>query len=207
MFLLSLVAGWSAQSARTVAPSRARAACCDLPMPASLREFIADSQQEFIDGLVLPADDAPPEEVVRACMDGLQHNDEPRADSGKLLCWATAGDMMRTIHGGDPAKFVRWTRRSPVFDCMVGCERFEIEADTVLLLPGTPTRGAMAKAVVLVAPTEAIVDGAHSVRGRIGAPPERRFLWTMQQQRRPPRVGAWLIYEVLAIDHAFALTE
>ena len=34
----------------------------------------------------------------------------------------------------------------------------------------------------------------------------RRFLWTLQQERRPPRQNCWLVHEVLFIKNAFALT-
>ena len=36
--------------------------------------------------------------------------------------------------------------------------------------------------------------------------PSRKFLWTLQQERRPPRQGAWLLYEVLAVDKAIEKT-
>ena len=103
-------------------------------------------------------------------------------------------------------EFIKWTRRSPVFDCLVACDSFYLDEDTITEIPGTPTRGALCKVVVHVQPREAVVDGPHSVRGRIGRPPERAFLWTLQQQRRPPRIGAWLLYQVLAIDKALELT-
>jgi hypothetical protein len=31
-------------------------------------------------------------------------------------------------------------------------------------------------------------------------------LWTLQQERRPPRQGCWLIHEVLYVKNAFELT-
>ena len=115
--------------------------------------------------------------------------------------------MVRSIRQGDPIKFLQWTRRSPVFDCLVDCESWTLDRDTLTVIPGTPTRGALCKVVVKVTPREVTVDGPHSVRGRIGKPPDRAFMWTMQQQRRPPRIGAWLIYQLLSIDHALELTD
>ena len=158
--------------------------------------------EEYVHSLPLPPNEAPPEVFVEYAMAALRKNDDPRPDTGKLTNWALGSDMVRGIHGGDPLQFLRWTRTSPVFDCMVDCESFELEMDTLSTIPGTPTRGAICKVVVRVTPREVTVDGPHSVRGRIGKPPERRFRWTMQQQRRPPRIGAWLIYEVLSMDHA-----
>ena len=178
-----------------------------LPLLSQLRDFINTQQGNLVGQLELPTDDAAPEEVVQFCMDALKTNDDPSPDAGKWINWELGGDMIRSIHGGDPANFLKWSRRSPVYDCLVNCDDFYVDLDTLTHIPGTPTRGALCKVVVHVTPSEAVVDGPRSVRGRIGKPPSRSFLWTMQQQRRPPRIGAWLIYQVLAIDHAFELTE
>jgi hypothetical protein len=35
---------------------------------------------------------------------------------------------------------------------------------------------------------------------------KRRFLWTFQQERRPPRQDCWLVHEVLFVKNAFDLT-
>lgn len=35
---------------------------------------------------------------------------------------------------------------------------------------------------------------------------KRRFLWTLQKERRPPRQDCWLIHEVLFVKNAYALT-
>jgi hypothetical protein len=34
----------------------------------------------------------------------------------------------------------------------------------------------------------------------------RRFLWTMQRERRPPRQNCWAIHEVVYVRNAFMLT-
>lgn len=34
----------------------------------------------------------------------------------------------------------------------------------------------------------------------------RTFLWTLQQERRPPRQGCWIIHEVIYVKNAFQLT-
>ena len=179
-----------------------------LPSPHGARaDVFLTAEPSFVQQLHLPEDEAPPAEVVRHCMAALKSNDSPQPDAGKWINWALAGDMIRSIHRGDPTEFIKWTRRSPVFDCMVDCESFRLAEDTLTVIDGTPTRGALCKVVVHVAPREAVVDGPHSVRGRIGRPPARAFLWTLQQQRRPPNIGAWRLYQVLAIDHALELTQ
>ena len=62
--------------------------------------------------------------------------------------------MVRSIHQGDPIKFLQWTRRSPVFDCLVDCESWTLDRDTLTVIPGTPTRGALCKVVVKVTPRQ-----------------------------------------------------
>jgi hypothetical protein len=34
----------------------------------------------------------------------------------------------------------------------------------------------------------------------------RTFLWTLQQERRPPLQGCWIIHEVLYVKNAYAQT-
>ena len=139
--------------------------------------------------LPLPDADAPPEQVVFYCMDALKNNDEPSKDAGKRLNWELGSDMLRGIHKGALDNFLSWSNKSPVFSCMVDCERFTVDADSITLVPGTMTRGGLAKMKVVT-----IKDGR-----------ERSFLWTLQQQRMPPQ--RWLLYQVMAIDKAFEMTR
>eukprot|EP00967_Tisochrysis_lutea_P121248 scaffold199631_cov37-Tisochrysis_lutea.AAC.1 len=137
-----------------------------------------------------PSPSLGPEEVVELCLRGLQ---QPDRRSGLHLNWDFASGMMRTIHRGDFERFVTWSENSPVFGTMLGCDGFTMEMDTLQLLPGTLTRGDMAKLVVDVIPSSPMLK-------------PRKFLWTLQQERRPPLTGCWLVTQVLAIDKALELT-
>jgi len=139
-----------------------------------------------------PTPSLAPEQVVEMCMRGLQQPERERR-TGLQLNWDFASGMMRCIHRGDFDKFVKWSENSPVFGTMLGCDGFIILMDTLQKLPGTPTRGKMAKLVVDVIPYSATSS-------------PRKFLWTLQQERRPPLVGCWLVTQVLAIDKALELT-
>ena len=76
------------------------------------------------------------------------------------------------------------------YGCTLCSLWFETEEETISVIAATPTRGAICKMVV-------------HVRCRDGRPmPSRKFLWTLQQERRPPQVGCWLISSVLALDRA-----
>eukprot|EP00962_Isochrysis_galbana_P027598 scaffold8679_cov121-Isochrysis_galbana.AAC.8 len=137
-----------------------------------------------------PAPSLAPERVVELCLRGLQQQDRR---AGLQLNWQFASGMIRSIHRGEFEKFVTWSENSPVFGTMLGCDGFTLEMDTLLLIPGTPTRGDMAKLVVDIIPRRATSR-------------PRRFLWTLQQERRPPLAGCWLVTQVIAIDKALELT-
>ena len=58
-------------------------------------------------------------------------------------------------------------------------------------IPATQTRGALTTTMVTV----------QTNRGQ-----ERKFLWTLQQQRRPPDQGCWLVHECLYVENAIEQT-
>jgi hypothetical protein len=79
---------------------------------------------------------------------------------------------------------------NPVFASMVDSEDWTV-VSTGPVIAGTPTRGAMQTVLVHVSPS----------KGN-----SRRFLWTLQQERRPPRAGCWLVYECIDTDQTFQQT-
>ena len=114
-------------------------------------------------------------------------------DNGRELNFAFAGDQLRAIWGGSMDEFVRWSKANPVFEYMVDCDDFEILEDTVETNEGTPTRGSLTKMVVRVRN-----DNRPSKKGA------RDYLWTLQQERRPPMSGCWLLWQVIAVDGGLA---
>jgi hypothetical protein len=69
----------------------------------------------------------------------------------------------------------------------------EWRAADIQLIAGSATRGEMATCLVTVVPAREDLDA-------------RQFLWTLQQQRRPPKQGCWLVWECLAMDGAIYQT-
>ena len=136
-----------------------------------------------------------PVEIVDICQRALQRNDFPEVDNGRELNFAFAGDQLRAIWGGSMDEFVRWSKANPVFEYMVDCTEYAIVEETVERNEGTPTRGALCKMLVRVRN-----DGQPSKTGT------RDYLWTLQQERRPPRAGCWLLWQVIATDKAHELT-
>lgn len=137
-----------------------------------------------------PSPSLGPDEVVRLCMDALLRNDFPEIDSGLATCYAFSNDMCRASVGGSLDDFCKYAK-NPTFQTM--CRASAWRAEPLNLVGGgaTPTRGAMATQMVIVT-------------SRTGA--TRAFLWTLQQERRPPLEGAWLVWQCLAKDMAIELT-
>lgn len=128
-------------------------------------------------------------EVVQMCMDTLSHNNEPYANAGLECCFNFSTDRCRAAQGGSLEMFVRHAA-NPVFASMVNAQEWQV-LSTGPLIQGTPTRGAMQTVLVNVQPQQ----------GK-----ERRFLWTLQQERRPPRQDCWLVWECLSVENAFSHT-
>mmetsp|Transcript_10110 Transcript_10110/g.14304 ORF Transcript_10110/g.14304 Transcript_10110/m.14304 type:complete len:210 (+) Transcript_10110:49-678(+) len=128
--------------------------------------------------------------VVKTCMDALSKNSQPYSNAGLEVCFNFSSDRCRASMGGTLEEFIRFAT-NPTFGSMVDAQSWEV-VSTGPIIEGTQTRGAMQTQLIDVIPME-------------GRP--RRFLWSMQKERRPPRQGCWLVHECIFVDNAFALTE
>mmetsp|Transcript_25338 Transcript_25338/g.29845 ORF Transcript_25338/g.29845 Transcript_25338/m.29845 type:complete len:254 (+) Transcript_25338:87-848(+) len=146
-----------------------------------------------------PTPDLTPEEVVNLCMDTLKDNDNPTTNAGLEICFNFSSDRCRAANGGTLQDFIKFAG-NPTFQSLINA----VEWKTLSVgseIPGTPTRGAMKTILVTVQPREYGGDGTGTLPLK-----ERKFLWTMQRERRPPRSGCWLVHECIAVDKAFAQT-
>jgi hypothetical protein len=132
-----------------------------------------------------PNSEVSPEELVELCMTYLQYNDLACENSGLEVCYNFSSDRCRAANGGNLDQFIRYAN-NPTFQSMVGALDWKI-LSVGTEIPGTPTRGAMKTILVDVAP----------YKGKLS----RRFLWTMQKERRPPRQNCWLVHECKYIVH------
>ena len=149
------------------------------------------------DANMLPEAPSPhlsPHDVVIACLVALQENDSLEQvtrrgeDWGHRYSWTFLSGMARANWQGDVNGFVREAKNN--VNGLACCEWFETDEESIESIEGTPTRGTICKMVV-------------TVRCKDGIPmPSRQFLWTLEQERRPPQSGCWLISSVLAIDRA-----
>ena len=145
-----------------------------------------------------------PEEVVCTCMSYLQGGDSTTPHrTGLEICYNFSSDSCRMANGGSLESFFEQAN-NPVFRSMVGCARWEV-ARVGPEIPGTPTRGAMQTVLVDVVPGVVVDDDAD---GPSLAPArnDRRFLWTIVRERRPPRQGHCLVHECISVENAFAHT-
>ena len=133
-----------------------------------------------------------PEEVVTTCMSNLQRNGR----AGLEICYNFSSDACRMGQGGTLESFLQHVN-NPVFQSMVDCARWEIE-NVGTEIPATPTRGSMQTVLVYVVPRVAADESAQRN--------DRKFLWTIMKERRPPRQGHCLVHECIALGSAFDQT-
>jgi|EP00979_Chaetoceros_neogracilis_P001833 hypothetical protein len=119
-------------------------------------------------------------------MNYLQANDEPRPNSGLEVCFNFSSDSCRAANGGCLESFLQHAL-NPVFQSNVDCHSWEV-LSVGSEISGTITRGAMKTVLVKVVQKK----GARELN-------DRKFLWTMMKERRPPRQGFWLVHECIAV--------
>lgn len=99
--------------------------------------------------------------------------------------------MKHKANGGTLDEFIHFAG-NPIFRLMVDA----LDWKTLSVGPeinAGPTRGAMKTVLVSVTPKDTKLK-------------ERRFLWTLQKERRPPRQGFWLVHECIIVENAFSIT-
>jgi hypothetical protein len=143
---------------------------------------------EYDDMLPRPHPDIVALEVVHLCMDTLM-NKGNKNNEGLKVCFDFSSDFLQAPFGGKLDAFIQHAK-NPVFASLVQCTHYEI-LSIGPNIPGTSTRGAMQTCLMAV---------------QSPGSEERRFLWTLQRERRPPRQGCWLVHEVLFVKNAFQLT-
>ena len=163
-------------------------------------------------------------DVVHACMDTFIEN---RHDSkvGLDVCFAFSNDRCRAAIGGNINEFYQYAT-NPTFTYLTSCVSYRI-ISMGPIIQGTTHRGSMQTVLIDVIPsittsmiqpsskpsqqypsktnTKQQSSNQNSSCNNTPAPP-RRFLWTLQQERRPPLQHCWMIHEVLYTKNAFQQT-
>jgi hypothetical protein len=168
-------------------------------------------------------------DVVTACMDTFVRN---RHDTkiGLDVCFAFSNDRCRAATGGNINEFYQYAT-NPTFAYLTSCVSYNI-VSIGPIINRTAHRGSMQTVLLEVLPSittsmttviQAIPrprspPATPNVKYSTGmetndvvpwdpnAPTPRRFLWTLQQERRPPLQNCWMIHEVLYTKNAFQQT-
>ena len=86
-------------------------------------------------------------------------------------------------------------------DAILRCSTFEPRTEPTIIA-GTPTRGALATAVVTV-----VEERGFRTSAGLERKPEDQgkhsedYLFTLQQERRPPLTGCWMVKEMIMMKH------
>jgi hypothetical protein len=143
--------------------------------------------------------------VVEACMDSFVQDKV----HGLEVSFAFSSDRCRAAIGGSLDRFQEYAN-NPVFSYLINCIDYQI-LNVGPIIPGTSHRGPM-QTCLLVAIQDK--DGPGPTKGNDNIDPSEllttskqcRFLWTLQQERRPPLEGCWMIHEVLYVKNAWQQT-
>ena len=161
-----------------------------------------------------PDPDLAPDGVVHAVCRGLQHDDKPEPNTGlsrlyRFSTYELRSALTRRENRVDDseARFVQYAD-SPALIVLLDCHSFEL-TQPPKIIAGTQTRGALATQIVLVREERGFrwKSGYERPADQVGTLTEELYLFTLEQQRRPPLAGCWLIKELLSgAQHAFRET-
>lgn len=157
-----------------------------------------------------PHPDHTPEQVAVACCRSLQWVDYPSPSAGLKRCFDfftfECRKAVTARQGGQTVeRFCEYGVLSPALQPFMGAQRVDI-GDVTITPAKPPLRGALASFPVTIRGATALSLQHPSGMSRAGvaAPPVTRMVIRLEQQRRPPNQGCWLVREVLDVRHAFA---
>lgn len=143
---------------------------------------------------------------MTAVLRGLQRPNLPTTNAGLERLYAFSTFECRAALTARQGKnsVERFVEYANLFS-LVGCPSFALASDATII-PGTPTRGALASIAVDVAEPIGFryPSGHERPKADEVQPPVRfeRYLFTLTQERRPPLAGAWLIQQLMPMrDH------
>lgn len=174
-------------------------------------------------------------DVVTTCMNAFVDNEqnEPTPKSyyntdndessfGLEVCFYFSSDKCRAATGRTLPEYKEYAQ-NPTFAHLTECASYDVLA-VGPVIPGTLHRGAMQTVLIAahgrrrdvspsssptaVAPPSAAIASVTSTKDEHddSTSSSRKFLWTLQQERRPPLQGCWTIHEVLYTKNAWQQT-
>lgn len=156
-------------------------------------------KEEYPDFLPHPHPSLTPEQVVRFCMDAfVEYSNNSLV--GLEVCFSFSSDQCRAALGGSFKEFTEYAQ-NPTFQYLITTPSYHL-VSLGPIIPGTAHRGSMQ--TILMEVENKLEDEDDDDSASTTTP--RRFLWTLRQERRPPRQDCWLIHEVLYVKNAFHQT-
>lgn len=158
-----------------------------------------------------PSPDLSADSVALNCIRSLQWVDNPTPNAGLKRCFnfLTFG-CRKAVTGRQGGKtidaFVEHGLYAPALQPFMGATRVELGMCTYTPAK-PPLRGALASFPVDIygAPVLALQHMSGIVRAGVAKePPITNMVIRLEQQRRPPDLGCWLVCEILDVRHAFA---
>lgn len=156
-----------------------------------------------------PNPDLDPETVATTCCRSLQWVDYPTSNAGLARCFDFFTWECRKVvtarRGGDMVeRFCEHGLLSPALQPFMGAYRVDIGNSTYT--PATAVRGAWVSYPIVIqgAPVLAVQYLSGMNRTGVAEPPITHMVMRLEQQRRPPMQGCWLVKEILDVRFAFA---
>lgn len=180
----------------------------------SERDYGSDWLQAEFTLLNLPTEPSPdldPETIALACCRSLQWVDYPTELAGLKRCFNFfTFECRKTVtarQGGQTVeRFCEYGLLSPALQPFMGATRVEL-GNATFTPAQPPLRGALASFPVAITGASVLSMQYPSGIDRQGITsllPKTYMVVRLEQQRRPPEQGCWLVKEVLDVRHAFA---
>ena len=158
-----------------------------------------------------PSPELDPETLALDCCRSLQWVDYPTKSAGLERCFDNFTFECRKAvtarQGGQTVeRFCEYGILSPALQPFMGATRVELGSATYTAAQ-PPVRGAIASFPVVITGASLLLVQFPSGFDRSGIasqPPTTHMVLRLEQQRRPPGQGCWLVKEVMDVRHAFA---
>jgi hypothetical protein len=155
-----------------------------------------------------------PVTVATTVVRSLQWVDYPTPNAGLTRCFEFFSWECRKAvtarQGADTLeRFVEHGILSPALQPFMGAHRVDLGAGTYTAAPSSPPgalRGALVSFPIVIhgAPIYSLQHMSGMNRTGVSAAPETHMVIRLEEQRRPPLQGCWLVREILDVRHFFA---
>ena len=151
-----------------------------------------------------------PLEVANICCRSLQLVDKPTPNAGLERCfpffmWECRKAVTARKGGDTVERFCKFGVLSPALQPFMGADHIDI-GDMTIIPAQPPIRGAIATLPIQIRASSLFSVAHMSGMGRNGVaePQVIDMVMRLEQQRRPPNQGCWLVREIIDVRMAFA---